>query len=222
MPLDLGDPWFQEWLEGPNNFIPLSAAGHTLAAYASLPIGWSPAPTTVWTDLHMWRKFLAAPGYRLRSGGRPTVIHFPSPYRKHMDLDARLAEMRSWWERLQMPGGWQALRDEANERLAARGAALVREGVQDQAELSAARERLTAAEQATESVRTELVARQTRLAASESETDRLGVKAHRLIAELTAIQGSIAYRASRRLAAMPVIGRVSRWVARALVGRRAR
>ena len=240
---DLADPWYRDWLVGPHNFIPLAAAGHTLEAYRSLPVGWSPAPPAVWTDLHMWRKFLAAPGLRLVSGGRPTLLHFPSPPRRHMDLPARLAEMESWWERLQAPGGWQALRIEANEQLAARGGALVRERVQLEAELGEARTRLMTAEQATESMRSELATRQTRLAASESEADRRTAElaaseseanrltaelaaseseANRLTAELAAIQGSIAYRASRRLAGVPVIGRIGRWAARALVGRGAR
>ena len=71
------------------NFIPLSAGGHTLEAYRGLPVGWSPAPTTIPTDLHMWQKFVAAPGVTLASGGRPTVVHLPASERP----DAVIAEL---------------------------------------------------------------------------------------------------------------------------------
>src|SRR4051794_1262915 len=37
---------------GPTN------CGYRLAAYRSLAEGWAPAPPDVWSDLHMWRKFL--------------------------------------------------------------------------------------------------------------------------------------------------------------------
>ncbi|MGO4622599.1 glycosyltransferase [Ensifer sp. 2YAB10] len=42
----------------PWNFFGPSVAGYRLSAYRSLPVGWSPAPADLWTDLHMWRKFL--------------------------------------------------------------------------------------------------------------------------------------------------------------------
>ena len=40
------------------NFFGLTAAGYRLDAYRQLPEGWAPAPLGIWTDLHMWRKFL--------------------------------------------------------------------------------------------------------------------------------------------------------------------
>ncbi|OCP10125.1 MULTISPECIES: glycosyltransferase [unclassified Ensifer] len=48
----------QRMCSGPWNFFGPSVAGYRLSAYRSLPIGWSPAPPDLWTDLHMWRKFL--------------------------------------------------------------------------------------------------------------------------------------------------------------------
>lgn len=44
------------------NFFGPSVAGYRLSAYRSLPVGWSPAPADLWTDLHMWRKFLRQDG----------------------------------------------------------------------------------------------------------------------------------------------------------------
>jgi hypothetical protein len=177
---DLADPWYREWLTGSHNFIPLSAAGHTLAAYRELAQGWSPAPADVWTDLHMWRKFLAAPAIRSTSGGRPTVLHFPSHLRMEMTVADRLAELQSWYERVLQPGGWDAVRRTGTDHLAAHAAALQKHAL-----------------------------------ALESG-------AHAAEVELEAIRGSIVYRAGRRLAGVPLIGRVGRWVGAALAGRRAR
>ena len=212
---NLEDPWFREWLTGPHNFIPLSAAAHTLTAYRSLAVGWSPAPVDVWTDLHMWRKFLAAPGLRFASGGRPTVVHFPSPFRTEMTPHDRLDEMRSWWERLQMPGGWQVFRDQAVDRMAAQAAALAKERSILAAELDRVQSRLTTSEQTSVALGREREALLAAVARSEAVAARLD-------RELAAIKGSLAYRASRRMATIPVIGRIGRWVAAALVGRRGR
>lgn len=57
---DLADPAIRhKMLHEPFNFFGPSAAGYRLSAYRRLPVGWSPAPADVWSDLHMWRKFLA-------------------------------------------------------------------------------------------------------------------------------------------------------------------
>lgn len=39
------------------NFFGPSEAGYRLSAYRTLPLGWSPAPPDLWSDLFMWRKF---------------------------------------------------------------------------------------------------------------------------------------------------------------------
>jgi len=177
---DLADPWYRAWLTGNHNFIPLSAAGHTITAYRQLPQGWSPAPAGVWTDLHMWRKFLAAPSIRSISGGRPTVLHFPSHLRTGATVADRLAELQWWYERVLQPGGWDAVRRAGTDHLAEHAAALQRHALE------------------------------------------LEVAAHAADAELEAIRRSIAYRAGRRLAGIPIIGRIGRWVGAALAGRRVR
>ena len=41
------------------NAIPLSVAGHSRAAYLRSEARWSPAPPTIWTDLHFYRGLLA-------------------------------------------------------------------------------------------------------------------------------------------------------------------
>jgi hypothetical protein len=205
---DLADPWFRQWLAGPNNFIPLAAAGHTLAAYRSLAEGWSPAPPGVWTDLNMWRKFLARPDLRLVTGGRPTMLGFPSPARLSMDLTQRLAEMESWHARLQRPGAWEALRSQATDQLSLRAAELQRDGLAARAEFEAERDRRAESDSALQAVREQLA--------------RSSAEVRSLRAELDAVRTSITYRAGYRLASMPVIGRLSRWVGKALAGRASR
>jgi GalNAc5-diNAcBac-PP-undecaprenol beta-1,3-glucosyltransferase len=195
---DLADPWYHEWMQGPHNFVPLSATGHTLQSYRALPDGWSPAPPGMWTDLHMWRKFLAVPGLRLVTGGRPTLLHFPSSSRPGTDSADRLAEIETWVRRLQDPGGWAELRRGATERLSLRAAALHKQLWIATGELGELRSQLT----------TEAADRRRAQAALDAVN-----------AELATVLGSVAYRAGRRLAAVPLIGQVGRWAARALIGR---
>jgi hypothetical protein len=243
---DLADRWYREWLQGPANFIPLSAAGHTLQAYRSLVVGWSPAPADVWTDLSMWRKFIAAPGLCLVSGGRPTVLHFPSSSRLDMHLAGRLAELQSWQTKLQAPGAWEALRVEATDRLAARASDLQHGVVDLDAELVRLRAELAEAHHTTVVLQAVHDADEVRLAELDRFTTQLAEARHATAAlqavrhadevrlaesetriedlgeELAAIRGSITYRAGRRLADLPVIGRIGRWAGRALAGRRVR
>lgn len=79
------------------NHVPLSAMAHTLSAYRRLAVGWSPAPAHVYTDVHMWQKFLAV-GYRLAGVAVPTVVHFPSNLRIGWPQEFRRQEL-SWWAR---------------------------------------------------------------------------------------------------------------------------
>ena len=62
------------------NAIGLTGAAHTLAAYRRLPWGWRPAPTDVWTDLHMWQQFLDLPDFRGVTGTRAHAPALPEPY----------------------------------------------------------------------------------------------------------------------------------------------
>jgi hypothetical protein len=58
---DLADPHMRHlMLTTPRNLFGPSCAGYRLATYRSLPVGWSPAPPELGTDLHMWRKFMNA------------------------------------------------------------------------------------------------------------------------------------------------------------------
>jgi glycosyltransferase involved in cell wall biosynthesis len=87
---------FRAFMLRGSNFVPLSAAGHTLAAYQALPFGWRTTPRPIWTDLYMWQQFLEQPGLRFASGSRPAVLNFPSPSRRDWARPDRLTELERW------------------------------------------------------------------------------------------------------------------------------
>lgn len=84
----------QDMLKG-RNHVPLSAMGHTMAAYRALSVGWSPAPLDIYTDLNMWKKFLSA-GFRIEASLVPTVVHFPSNQRVKWSQAMRRDELGRW------------------------------------------------------------------------------------------------------------------------------
>ena len=86
------------------NFIPLSCGAHTLDRYKRLPFGWRTTPDTISTDVYMWSQILEQPDCVARSGIRPTVLHFPSPWREHMTSEERLEELTGWSARIAEPG----------------------------------------------------------------------------------------------------------------------
>jgi len=219
---DLTDPSHRELITRGRNFIPLSTAAHTLAAYRSLPEGWTPAPAGLPTDLHMWQKFVAAPEVRLTSGGRPTVLRFPTPARIDMGLDERLSELTSWRERIGDAEGRASIRLAVFESLASETATHRARSLRLESLLEQARHDLDESKEALANTRSELeelVEIGRRKAELEAELAQTHDRQSELEDRLAAIQGSIAYRASRRLARVPVVRSIGRWVGRALAGR---
>ena len=78
----------------------LSCGAHTLQMYRRLPYGWRTTPEATPTDLFMWQQILADPDCRAWSGTRPTVLHFPSPWRTQWTVDERCAELDRWSTKL--------------------------------------------------------------------------------------------------------------------------
>lgn len=106
--VDLGLPIFRELMAaGIRNWVPLSCAAHTLAAYRRLPEGWTTTPDGRPTDLYMWGKFFRLPGLRAVSGTRPTVVVLPSPMRRTFTIEERAAEVGRWRENVENPA-WRA------------------------------------------------------------------------------------------------------------------
>jgi glycosyltransferase involved in cell wall biosynthesis len=77
------------------NFFGPSCAGYRLSAYRRLPVGWSPAPPDVWTDLYMWRKFLVR--WDIAFGTRFAIqgVKLSAGPRADMPLEAREQEHRA-------------------------------------------------------------------------------------------------------------------------------
>ena len=79
--------------------LPLSAAGHTLAAYRRLPSGWATTPEHKLTDMYMWRKFLRERKCRPTVVPVPTVLWFPQRLWKQRAAD-RESAMAGWLRRM--------------------------------------------------------------------------------------------------------------------------
>jgi glycosyltransferase involved in cell wall biosynthesis len=69
-----------------------TAAGYRLETYRRLPVGWSPAPPELPSDVFMWRKFLTLPGIRL--GTRFTIqsVKMGAVKRPEVSLEQRREE----------------------------------------------------------------------------------------------------------------------------------
>ena len=78
------------------NFFGPTVAGYRLSAYKRLPIGWSPAPADLWTDLHMWRKFLIRDDLTFGTSFSIQSVKFSAEQRKAMSLSERAVEIANW------------------------------------------------------------------------------------------------------------------------------
>jgi GalNAc5-diNAcBac-PP-undecaprenol beta-1,3-glucosyltransferase len=121
-PTDIALRPAQERMLAGGNYVTLSNAAHTLAAYRRLPQGWSTTPAGTATDLFMWQKFLRLPGVRLRSGTRPTALHFPTPHRSDWTLDERVAELEAWATKTSDPSWRKDFLGDVLDEITRRGA----------------------------------------------------------------------------------------------------
>ncbi|MGH6952337.1 MAG: glycosyltransferase family 2 protein [Vitreimonas sp.] len=92
------------------NCFGITVAGHRLDAYRRLAIGWSPAPADIWTDLHMWRKLLAAEDVRFGASPQVTALHFPRTIRNEQATSACYDEVTYWHGVFREPAMREALR----------------------------------------------------------------------------------------------------------------
>jgi glycosyltransferase involved in cell wall biosynthesis len=90
-----------------------TSTGYRLEAYRALPVGWSPAPPDLPSDLYMWRKFLAHE--RLRFGTRVVVssVKFSAQFRRGWSIEQRRAEIEAWLPRLSNPDGRRLITEAA-------------------------------------------------------------------------------------------------------------
>jgi glycosyltransferase involved in cell wall biosynthesis len=102
------------------NFFGPTVTGYRLATYRQLPVGWSPAPRDIWTDLAMWRKFLSHPNIRVGTRFTVTSLHFPALFRTDWPLGRRRAEIARYAE-LARSGDWRdSIREQVLRRMGSR------------------------------------------------------------------------------------------------------
>jgi glycosyltransferase involved in cell wall biosynthesis len=82
------------------NFFGLSFGGYRLSTYRTLPVGWSPAPPDLPTDLFMWRKFLTRDGLKFGTRTVVAAVKFAEVRRRDWPLERRRAEIAAWAEQL--------------------------------------------------------------------------------------------------------------------------
>lgn len=101
---DLGHPVVRrKMLEEKWNMAGPTFVGYRLSTYHQLPEGWSPAPTDIWTDLYMWRKFLAVPGSRFATRFSVQGIKLSAETRQTLTLAERASETAAFASRISDP-----------------------------------------------------------------------------------------------------------------------
>lgn len=125
MPADLQNPGFRRrMLTECFNRFDLTFAGHTMEAYRRLPRGWRTTPPEFpWTDLYMWRQFLAEPWCRARSAMVPTGINTWTHLRPHLSDLERADDLAYWRAQAAMPEFRETLWRLAAQRFAAESVA---------------------------------------------------------------------------------------------------
>lgn len=104
LPADLSNPDLRRrMIEETFNCFGLTFGGYRLDAYRSLADGWTAAPEGMWTDLHMWRKFLRRDDFLFGTQMAVTAVNLPVLSREHMTLDERAAETRRLFARFGDP-----------------------------------------------------------------------------------------------------------------------
>ncbi len=73
------------------------------SAYNKLAEGWSAAPISVPSDLHMWRKFIECPGLKIGTRFSITSLALETPYRLSWDIKSRAVEMAHCFQLIQDP-----------------------------------------------------------------------------------------------------------------------
>jgi glycosyltransferase involved in cell wall biosynthesis len=147
LPGDLGEAAVRErMLQTPFNFFGPTVAGYRLSAYRSLPVGWSPAPPDLPTDLHMWRKFLVREDLRFGTKVAVTSVKCSARERHDWPLDQRAAEVKEWAERAATPSGRRAIVQTALGEMNRRFYAAQIGQSQLQAQVRSLRERLNKSE----------------------------------------------------------------------------
>jgi glycosyltransferase involved in cell wall biosynthesis len=190
---DLENPAFrQRMLSEMFNRFDFTFAGHTIEAYRRLPYGWRTTPPDFpWTDLYMWRQFLAEPWCRARSAIVPTGINTWTHLRPQLSDRERADDLGHWRAQAATPAFhedlWRAVatcfaRESVGFALDSHAAA-----EQSKSEISELRQFL-------ERSQTGLAASMAECVQARLEIERLEAQRTAHMTELEAIRGSTSWR----------------------------
>jgi len=193
-PGDLSDPdmrarlLVERW-----NFFGPTVVGYRLATYRRLPEGWAPAPPDVWSDLHMWRKFLRLDGITVDTRFTIQSLCLHNEHRGPVTLQQRRAETERWIRVIRDPAQRAALVDRYWGGFAKRHVPLHSRLTRTERELAALHEkaagfegRLLERERAYVTLHDKAAGFETRLDERERELGALHVKAAGFEADLRA------------------------------------
>jgi len=111
-PGDLADPDVRQRLLSEHwNFFGPTVAGYRLSTYRRMPEGWAPAPPDIWSDLHMWRKFLSLDGISVATRLTIQSLCLHNSLRRHLTLEQRRDESARWVNVIRDPAHRAAILD---------------------------------------------------------------------------------------------------------------
>ena len=91
----------------------LSATGHRLDFYQTLPYGWRTTPANRPTDMYMWEQIMAQPDCRLAVAWQPTLLYFKRNDHPGWPTAQRYEELARWTVLMQTPDKLQSSMDQA-------------------------------------------------------------------------------------------------------------
>jgi glycosyltransferase involved in cell wall biosynthesis len=106
-------PTIQRMLRERFNFFGPTVCGYRLDAYRRLAERWAPAPSDIWSDLYMWRKFLSAPAMKVATRHVITSLSFPTPDRRGWTIADRRAEIERYADEARTAAGRSRIRADA-------------------------------------------------------------------------------------------------------------
>lgn len=99
------------------NFFGLTYAAHRRKSYYHFPEGWTTTPPGIWTDLFMWRKFLAHFSDSCGTCKEITALNFPAYLRTHLTAKERSEELAFYFKKIQKRTFINQIREIANEKI---------------------------------------------------------------------------------------------------------
>ncbi len=101
---DLSDPQtVSKMLAEHFNIFGPTAAGYRRDTYLDLEEGWTPAEVGVWSDLHMWRKFLRRQDISSATRFSLTNLHIAAPFHAHLSIEERAGLNAELWHDVSDP-----------------------------------------------------------------------------------------------------------------------